>query len=262
MYGTIVVPLDRSPFAERALAPAVELALADHARLLLLSAADDDETNAYLHTVAAGLDFPATVVCNEDDEPALAIAAVAAPDTLVCMASHGRGGVRRAMLGSVAEGVLRSATDPVLICGPDLQPDRHLVGGRLMVCLDGSERAEAILQHAVAWAKAFEMEVWLTSVMNPDAGAPPWDRDADVLESGYLARLAQGVVAHGVQVEWDVLHGPDVAGRLVDAATRLPAAAIALTTHGRTGLKRAVVGSVAMDVAHGAPCPVLIARSV
>jgi nucleotide-binding universal stress UspA family protein len=112
---------------------------------------------------------------------------MAAPDTLLVMATHGRTGVRRAVLGSVAEKVLRSAADPVLLAGPHLEPDRPIFGGRL--------------------------------------------------------------------------NGRDPAARLMDMAARLPAAAIALTTHGRTGLPRLVLGSVAMEVVHRAPCPVLVGRS-
>ena len=105
------------------------------------------------------------------------------------------------------------------------------------------------------------MEIWLTAVMSPDTGDLWREADGDVLESGYLARLAHDLRSHTSPVEWDVLHGPDPGARLVDAATRLPASVIAMTTHGRTGFQRTVLGSVAMDVVHDAPCPVLVARS-
>ena len=100
---------------------------------------------AHLRDVASRLTLPADVLVIEDDEPGPAIAAMAALDTLVCMATHARTGVRRAVLGRVTEAVLRHVSGPMLLTGPFAWRQRSMVGGNLLVCLDGSERAEPIL---------------------------------------------------------------------------------------------------------------------
>ena len=261
MYGQIFVPLDQSDFAERAVRPAVELAAAAEARLTLLSVGRAEDSTAYLRGVAGRLARPADVLVVEDDNPGLAIAAMATPDSLVSMATHGRTGVRRAVLGSVTEAVVRHVSGPVLLTGPFAFRQRSMVGGSLLVCLDGSERGEAILPAVHDWAKTFDMHVWLAAVVSPDLTERRHEVDADVVESGYLARIAHDLGAPATVVDWDVLHGPHPAKQLVQMAEQQRVVAVAMTTHGRSGLSRVVLGSVAAAVVHESPCPVLIVRS-
>ena len=267
MYGTILVPLDGSRFAERALGPAAEVAAAEGARITLVSVSDAHDAAPYLREVTEKLGVPSTVLAVDgtQDAPGAVIAGLAAerPDALLCMATHGRTGVRRAVLGSVTEEVLRSLDAPVLLTGPYVEPDRPIVGGKLLVCLDGSERSEAILPHATAWTKNFDMKLWLTAVTSSDPSVARREFDKDVLESNYLARLAHDLDHELTSpVNWDTLHGPRPAVPITDLAARLPAAVIAVTTHGRTGLSRMALGSVAMELVHDSPCPVLVQRSV
>lgn len=259
MYGTVVVPLDESPFAETALRPAAEIAAAEGAQLVLLSASDVAASRAYLHEVAERQSVTTTVktVATGEESPGAVIARVVAerPDTLLCMATHGRSGVRRAVLGSVTEDVVRTLDEPILLTGPSYTGECRILGGRMLVCLDGSDRAEAILPHALSWAKAFDMKLWLATVQKPAAS------EGDVLESNYLSRIAHDLDRTAPTVNWDTLHGPHPANELVDLAARIGATCLAVTTHGRTGLSRVAVGSVAMDVAHRSTCPVLVQRS-
>lgn len=265
MYGTILVPLDGSRFAERALEPAAELAAAEAATLTLVSVSDVEDTSGYLKEVAARLTVPTEILTVDAsaEAPGAVIAGLAEdrPDSLLCMASHGRTGVRRAVLGSVTEEVLRAMAAPVLVAGPYVDPGRRIIGGRLMVCLDGSERSEAILPQATSWAKAFDMKLWLAAVMGRDRNVGRQQVDVDVLESNYLARLAHDLDHEAPVVNWDTLHGGDPAVALTDLATRLPAAVVAMTTHGRSGFSRMALGSVAMELAHRSPCPVLVQRT-
>src|SRR5471030_1502647 len=111
---TFVVPLDGSAYAERALQIAVAIAQRCDGRLLLVSAEEHGPLHPteYLHEIA-GFPRPVPVetfaVPNTDVVPAAAIADVvgAADDRIVCMTSHGRGGLRWGLLGSVAEDVMR-----------------------------------------------------------------------------------------------------------------------------------------------------------
>ena len=259
MYGTVIVPLDGSPFAETALGPAEELAAAEDVPLVLLSVSDTDATRAYLHEVADASAVPTTVetIRSFDVLPGEAIAAMvgARPDALLVMATHGRSGVRRAVLGSVTEQVIAAVEQPILLTGPACKASRPLVGGRMVVGLDGSDRAEAVLPHAAAWAKAFDMQLWLATVQ------PPAGSVEALVESNYLARMAHDLDHLVPTVNWDTLHGTDPAVELVGLAERLDARCIAVTTHGRSGLSRVALGSVAMAITHRSPVPVLVHRA-
>jgi nucleotide-binding universal stress UspA family protein len=259
MFGTVIVPLDESSFAETALGPAEEVAAAEGAPLVLLSVCDVDETRAYLHEVAGARSVATSIetvrALDVSAGEAIAAKVAARPDALLVMATHGRTGVRRAVLGSVTEDVLRAVDQPVLLTGPGYEGAGRLVGGRMLVALDGSDRAETILPHAVDWAKAFDMDLWLATVQ------PPVASPAGLADSNYLARLARDLDRQVPKVNWDTLHGAHPAAELADLAARLGASCVAVTTHGRSGLARVAVGSVAMDLAHRSPVPVLVHRA-
>ena len=83
--------------------------------------------------------------------------------------------------------------------------------------------------------------------------------------AGLTAHLDEATAlfrAEGIPVESESLAGRDPASALVDLATQLPAAMIAMSTHARTGWNRTALGSVAMKVVHDSPCPVLVQRPV
>jgi nucleotide-binding universal stress UspA family protein len=101
------------------------------------------------------------------------------------------------------------------------------------------------------------------AVSTPAAPGPVVDRSASVLDeeleaAEYLAPLADRLREKGLSVDFETPEGAP-ADALVAAAT--PSDLIALTTHGRSGLRRAVVGSVAQDVLRKASCPVLAIRA-
>lgn len=177
---------------------------------------------------------------------------------------HPRGGLARALLGSVAEDVLQRITDPVLLVGPHTRPDSSPVAGRLMVCLDGSHNGEAILPVAAAWAREFGIEPYFVQALDPNteralraAGLP----GGDVYEDAYLARVASRLYDEGVPVNWDVLHSTRPAAAIIDHASHRDASLLALSTHGRTGLGRIAIGSVALQVVHDSHCPALVLRA-
>ncbi len=182
----------------------------------------------------------------------LAITEACPPGTLVCMASHGRGR-SQAMLGSVAEAVLRTVQQPVLMVGPEAGAGRSLEEGRLVVCLDGSDDAARALDPARRWSVLLDLPLWLVTVA--PAGAP-LDRSQrqDVLESGELAAVAER--SGGVE-GWEVLHDDDPARALAHLAAA-DVALLVMTTHGRTGWQRLALGSVASAAIRVAPVPVLM----
>ena len=194
---------------------------------------------------------------------------------LIAMSTHGRSGLRRSVLGSVADRVLRQAHQPVLLVRPtgDTPVEEKPCGLKaLIVPLDGSRAAEGALPYAQEMAKTLKLEVVLiqaispeTTVqftpMGPDTLAIPTDilQRIDLVASGYLAGVGKDLKREGIPVRWDVLHGT-AARRIVEFAKETPGSMVVMTTHGRSGLRRWVLGSVADEVVRGSGEPVLVVR--
>jgi nucleotide-binding universal stress UspA family protein len=149
----------------------------------------------------------------------------------------------------------------------------------LLVALDGSPAAERVLEHAEALASTFHSHVTLVratvsvEMVLAEEGAgdattgqiaptidpePILDADRDTAES-YLDDVAGRLRAKNIDVSLDHTAGPaDVV--IVERAAALGAGLILMTTHGRSGIGRAIFGSVADSVLRHAPCPVLLVR--
>ena len=188
------------------------------------------------------------------------------PNTLITMSTHGRSGISRWVLGSVVDKVLRAAGNSLMIirARPQEGFDPGLVATRterwntsvqinnLIVPVDGSESAEEVLPHAVALAKGFEAKLSLVRV------APDRSRDGDA--NAYLGQVAQRLRQDGVSsVEEQLLHG-EPAGALLDMVQPMQEAFVAMTTRGRSGLERWVLGSVTDRVVRYSGTPVLVVR--
>jgi nucleotide-binding universal stress UspA family protein len=259
-FTDILVPLDGSADAERALAPALELATRTGVplRLLRQSPTDDKDVAAdYLAGVAdrhAGRTAIETLVDDRESIPD-AILDWLELGTLVCMSSHGRGGVARAVMGSVAEAVLRRLDRPALVVGPHVS-DEAIFSGRVVACVDGSTESELTLEPARRWAEMLDLPVWLVEVVAPRT-SPDWDTHGDVMESGHVAGLARRL---GHVTGWDVLHDKHPAHALaaLEPSDLEPTAMLVMATHGRTGWDRLRLGSVTAATVHAATVPVLV----
>jgi nucleotide-binding universal stress UspA family protein len=260
LYQEVVVPLDGSTFAERALGPAVSLARRDGAPVTIVGVVRPDgeveEHKRYLREIANRLGptvHDTCVILGQD--PALGILRVAheRPRVLICMSSHGRSGLGEVFLGSVAANVVRAATRPLLLVGRHCL-DRELAFETLFVPIDGSEASAAILPEAVAWTKTFGLRLWLGQVVEPrTSGLGP-----DVQEDNYLRGQARELAGQGVKAAWDVLHGTDPARAIVDYVAAQDMSLLAVGTHGRGGWARLAIGSTAAQLVHDSPCPVLM----
>lgn len=264
MANTIIVPLDGTESAKRALEPARVVARKSGGEVVLVMARAGGvvEPHLYLRVVAdvAGIE---RVVAFEDGSPAAAVATVAEtePNAIVCMTTHARGGVERAALGSVAEEVVRRTEVPLVLVGPAVLATASDFQ-EMIVCLDGSPTAAAILPVATALASDLDLAVWLVGVVEPQlSGDITEATGGDAIESARLQHFAHELKSTGLNVNWETLHGNDPASSIADFAATRPSPLLAMTTHGRTGLARVAAGSVAMGVVHRAHCPVLITRS-
>lgn len=142
---------------------------------------------------------------------------------------------------------------------------------RILVPLDGSPRAEAILPHAEELALRLDAELVLLRVFEPDFslvdsyGHPPEFYDA-LLENwqneitSYLAKIRDDLIRKGLQVSVLIEKGP-VVGTILKVAKREEADLIAMSSHGRSGLPRIFYGSITAGVLHQTDRPLLIIRS-
>ena len=254
--GTIVVPLDGSDLADRAVPTAVRLARPASGRLVLLAVACDDHTEAmrtHLDEVAAGVaDVPVSTVVAGGREVADAIVDVAAAHhASICMTSHGRGGLRWAVLGSVAERVVAASARPVLLVGPHCAPDWSPGPGPVVVAHDGSPMSDTLLGAACAWARHLDTSLLLTTVIHP--------LDAEDAErpGALFAEPEARIRAHGCAVDHLLVQRHFPAGVLADLAVERKAPLVVMASHGRHGLERLVLGSTTTTVLDLVPCPVL-----
>jgi nucleotide-binding universal stress UspA family protein len=142
----------------------------------------------------------------------------------------------------------------------------------ILLPLDGSRFAEAALPHALELARKFGGELTLLSVVTPPVYIEDdWMMDAtDVFmqvyasareeAEAYLGKCQHGLHQQGYKVHARVVEGVSVPTLIMEAATEAGADAIVMSTHGRSGLTRWVLGSVAENVLRHATIPVLLVR--
>ncbi len=297
MFQSIMVPLDGSAFGEQVLPLAAGLARRAGARLELVhvhAGLESGTEEGVLVPVAAMdrwdgevqeaerlylSDAAARIAEREDLSPHVALASGRIVDALeahaggigadlVVMSTHGRGGLARAWLGSVADGLMRRLPVPLLLLKPQ-EAGPIAVGdppfGHVLIPLDGSRASETVLDPALDVARACGAQVrllvvvatWRTPTQAGEAVGMDGSRES---AEAYLARARAVVAQRGLLVEARVVvHMSPAAGILEEAATH-GCDLIALATHGRGGAARLLLGSVADKVVRGSPMPVLVQR--
>ena len=195
--------------------------------------------------------------------------------TLIAMTTHGRSGVTRWLLGSVTDKVLHATSNPLLLVS-----SRDHIGASadvklttVIVPLDGSDLAEQVLPHAVSLANALSLKVLLVRVTplaadyyrytDYSVGAYyDYSAGVDAAALEYLHGINQRLQGQQIiSVEERLLHG-NPAAAIVDLAKEVTGTVVAMTTHGRSGVGRWVLGSVADRVVCHCGNPVLIVRSM
>jgi nucleotide-binding universal stress UspA family protein len=262
----VLVALDGSLFAERAIAPASRLAASIGAHLELWSAvrspADLDDRRLHVKALAEPYGARWDVVVAEETIEAIGTAGDGDRHRLMCLATHGRD--RSAGLAhSVSAGVVAASDGPLLLVGPKVLPEAP-AGRRLVVCVDGSADSERIVPIAIAWAAALHLDVTILTVAEPVPESlrhpgtyprmhgPHGDADAYV---DALAAAWTGSVPVAGQAVYDPV---DVDGAIIRTLADDPAALVVMGTRRPQGLRRLVFGSTAAAVAHRSPIPSLI----
>jgi nucleotide-binding universal stress UspA family protein len=228
-----------------------------------VEAAERKSAEGYLEATAERLRAQGirakTQVVRGPTADAILDAAHAEKGTLIALATHGRTGLGRWLLGSVAEKVVRASELPVLLLhsfrtegkgAPVLVGDGLTPFRRILVPMDGSKNAEAVLPAVEPFARLFEAELLILNV------APVGEPEAGPAVEATAERLSKaGLKAKVLRLEGDP------AGRILDAAEAESADLIAMTTHGRSGLSRWILGSVTERVLRASTTPLLIVRS-
>jgi nucleotide-binding universal stress UspA family protein len=201
-------------------------------------------------------------------------AASAESAILIAMATHGQGGGKRWLLGTVAQKVLQAAKNPLLLIRP--QEGTPLSGSArletLVVPLDGSHLAEEIFPHVVYLASGLGLQVvLLRTYALPTAGyflaahVPPPDM-AELREKtkkeieDYLRAIEKKLTVQGVPKVFSVVAEGGGAEHIIDLAKKSPGGMVAMSTHGRSGIGRWVLGSVTDRVVSYCGEPVLVIR--
>lgn len=279
MFGDILVPLDGSALAERALEVAVplcrrlgsQLRVVSYANLADLTQLNHEVVLAVERLAADDLEIDITVEVPGKDVPDVLLEQLyAKPGTLLCMSTHGRG--RSALLtGSVANEVLRKTASPVLLVGPECEADRFRTDGPVVVAADGSDHSETIIPVATAWAIVNHSPVTIVTVLDPASTRVAESSNSDLYETSYVRSLANNMARDlDREVNFDVLHGNHPAKSIVqyvrgpgpanDKSSDGRISLIAMATHGVTGMARVTTGSVMAEVLRSSPVPVLAVR--
>jgi nucleotide-binding universal stress UspA family protein len=293
---TVLIPLDGSPLAEHSLRFLPGLMQLGDVALHLLSVVDETEEIHDL-TSAEVVERERNVLTTYLDQTAAGVkelhglnAAVEAqvgvpgdviqkrvdalrPDLLV-ISTHGRSGLSRWRHGSVAARLMHGATCPLLIVGPKAAEPGDWRRGEtvasfdsILVPLDGSERAEQALTTAAAMAQQFGSRLHLVRAVRPRAAGDPMAAGGN---ADLINQMEQGAANYLEKVRARLHAGGDVvtAVRLGTAATELEEYIssekidlVVMTSHGRSGLVRAALGSVTDRLAGNGTAPVLVVRS-
>ena len=302
MFDTLLVPLDGSRFSEHTLPLAAALSRSSGARLHLAHVHRDHppdgllsntqfqyegvdmedyeeqhriEERDYLESVAekvkAETDLaPELILLEGEVADALEQYAHRSGPALILMTTHGRTGVSRAWLGSVADVLIRRTHLPVLLVRPSdsaEEPDATTVQ-HILVTLDGSALAEKILVTAQQVALAMGSSITLLNVVQPvvHVAARALPLPAGHLEERklraqrYLEGVAERLRREGVDVDARVVVDAAPATAILAAAQVVGADMVAMSTHGHHGFTRALLGSVADKVLRASQVPVLLER--
>jgi nucleotide-binding universal stress UspA family protein len=200
--------------------------------------------------------------------------AEASKGILIAMTTHGRSGLNRWLLGSEAEKVLRATTNPMLLVRADHEGVTEQTASltSVIVPLDGSELAETVLPSVIRIAKKLRLEVFLIRVYsNPYSGfisggghyavnVDKLMKDIRDQARKYLEAKMTELGKRGVEQVSYLLQEGNAADEIVSIAEQTPESLIAMCSHGRSGVKRWVLGSVAETVVRHANNPVLVVR--
>jgi nucleotide-binding universal stress UspA family protein len=209
-------------------------------------------------------DVPHNIEVTSHTSPSLGICGCAGPADLIIVGTQGKTGLKRVLMGSVAEQTIRYAPCPVLVVRGDIEPETFPKS--MMVCTDFSEESMPALALGGAVASAFNTSSTMVHTRTEHSRRQQLEwaessgaEEVDSAVRKELERLHSAYLPPPVQEAFVV--ADSVSDAIVRHAAQAKTDLIVLATHGRTGLKRLAMGSVAEHVTRHAPCSVLVART-
>ncbi len=260
MLSTIVVPVDDSPTCERALPVAAALARRTGATVELLTVdplgVDPGWAEHRLRELASDIAADVVVTTTVVPTTGTVVDALAGldrgSDAVVCLAPHARGAMATTIVGSVADGLVRRSSQPVLLVGPgSVAPGE---GSRpVLAAIDGSSRDGGVVSAAARWARATDARLEIVHVVTRPSAPEAWaEADAALADAEDVAR------AEGTNATTSLVAATDPGEGLIRAAAA-GAGCVVLGSHRRTSVGRLVLGSTVTALVRRAPCPVLVA---
>jgi len=269
--GDVVVALDGSEASEAAIPVALQLAQALEAPLRFVHILDAEATESGVVSPddrQRFRDYVRTTLARSNSEtpfdvdlrvgqPAAELLDLARTARVFVMATHGRGGLRAAVIGSVTDKVVRACPVPVLAV--PVETKSSVAFGPILVALDGSDRAERGLELARALAGRLKTTVALIqSYSLPPAASVEFAafdyRTIDMLEQAAQEYL--GSVALPGEQKIAPMMTPTAA--VTQAAEDIDAGLVVMTSHGKGFFKRVTLGSTTNGVLHSLKRPLLI----
>jgi nucleotide-binding universal stress UspA family protein len=290
MIDTILVPLDGSELAEQILPYAKTLAAKTRAELVLLSAVvpiqtwlgasstsarwkeEAEKATSYLESVRQQI----STVGRVRTKVMWGTAADCIRDTadtegadLIAMTTHGRSGLPRLVMGSVAGEVLHTARQPVLLVRAGQgQPPGEVNIKRILVPVDGSPLSASVLPFIESVAQRLDANIILERVVTPPVilypgevipSALPVLDEIEAEARIYLDKLGETIKRRGIKVQEEVTVGYP-AQAILDAADRYSADLLAMSSHSRSAVGRWLIGSTTDAVVRQSHRPCLIVR--
>lgn len=267
MYQRILVPLDGSRYSEEVIPYAAGLASAHGTSLVLMrvvdKAADKVEATDYVEKLAGAYGAQGQCVLAAGDVADTVLdEAQRQAQTLVAMTSRGRSGLLEAVLGSVAQRVVRGSAAPVLVyhpIGSDNLDVSAVKIGSVVLPLDGSELSEAMAGEAAEFAAWLGATLEVVRVVEEPLSASQVGGDGVGLESGYVRSQATALAErYGVRINWDVLYGNDPAAAIAGYLAGRCDVILSMVTRRERALEVALLGSVTSGCVRRAGVPVLM----
>ncbi len=291
MFEKILVPLDGSELSEQALPLAEELAGQLGSKVVVLQVSESTESGLY-HMQELYINQIAQRVANmvrkyradAQVEPVIIIGSAAEEIIkyidrndigLVVMGTHGRSGITRWAVGSVASKVVRGTKTPVLMTRTKAAkpPEKSRLLSKVLVPLDGSEVGEAALPFVTELASKLDLEIILFQMVaiayhvyssgEIVSQVPYTEQEMEPIKKSvkaYLDKVAEKLAARGTKVRTQTRTGAAAEG-IIRAEEELAVDLVAMSTHGRSGVSRWVFGSVAARVLQQGTKPLLLVRA-
>lgn len=254
-YGDIVIPVDFSPLGWRVLPLARTLARAFGAEVRPVHVdtsspwRDEGPQPLSLTSAPFGRRVVVDVIADTDATHGISTYLAGRERALVAMSTHGHGGVGELAFGSLSEGVLRRSDDAIVVVGPQFDVGRYSGVRRVTACIAGHGDAAVIVPVALRWARALAVPLEIVTV-----------QPAGARSDMFVQWMADDLAAVYPYVTAIMLVGNRPGPEIVRYATAQPGTLLAMATHARPALSRAVAGSVVMHVARHSPSGLLLRR--